>query len=272
MGYDVMNIKKNNLIQIDTGRPIYILDESRQRFGTYKDRRSRYIANILDKIPYNHIMMITAGNAGYSLKKICNSRDVTFHFLVDFRMEERLKTLLKGDNCHVVEVDLHKEILVEEDCKAIFRLDKEALVLDVSNGMHDAYASIVDDIYSYKPDYIVVPLGSGEAYYGIAMAVENRKLATRVIGIRPKQMIGSVADKLCAIWTPYSKHFVNLINKGHLIIELDENAICRCYHEFKHYVECEHSSAVVAGALQTLSFGEQDKIILINSGKLRKEM
>lgn len=260
----IINKELANLFKIHT---LYIKDESKNRFGTYKDRRSNYVRTKIIEKNIKHIVIITAGNAGYSIKNICAADDVTIYQIVDNNISSHIKKLLSGKNSIVIQTDLSKKIIRMTDYKEIIALDDNTKLWDISNGMHLAYRNIFYEIANEFPDLVIVPYGSGEAFYGIYLAIKEMKRSTKVVGVKTKKRSKSIADKLCTIWSPYDKLLPNIISQGHYIIELEEEEIKKSYACFSKYVNCEYSSSVVLGALTKIAINKFSRIILVNSGK-----
>jgi len=64
---------------------------------------------------------------------------------------------------------------------------------------HEAYESIYYEVACENVDYIVVPFGSGEAFFGIISAISKSNSKTRVIGVGVENRSGSCANN-CVVY------------------------------------------------------------------------
>jgi len=83
-----------------------------------------------------------------------------------------------------------------KDLKNLVSTKSHDRILDASNGFHEAYESIYYEVACENVDYIVVPFGSGEAFFGIISAISKSNSKTRVIGVGVENRSGSCANKL----------------------------------------------------------------------------
>lgn len=248
---------------------LLIKDESTHKYGTYKDRRSLYILKKVAESGVKHLVLITSGNAGFSLKSICLDAniDVVSHLIVDKNINSSIKSHLAGQNSIVYEVNLSEKRLSTSDCRKILKIDNNTKIWNVSNGMHLAYKELYYEVANEYPDIVVVPYGSGEAFWGIYWAIKEMGRNTKLIGVKSQKKSKSLADKLCTIWTPYDTFLPFIIPQGHLVIEVSEDDILEAYNILHNYIDCEYSSCVVLTALKYFRFSKNQKVILINSGK-----
>lgn len=79
----------------------------------------------------------------------------------------------------------------------------------------------------------------------------------------------SFADKLSTPWTPYNRAIENKILQGHYLLRLNEEEIKKTYLQYKNVASVEISSAVVFAVLSHFKFKSSDKIIFLNSGKMK---
>ena len=149
----------------------------------------------------------------------------------------------------------------------LFKGKLEGKVIEVSNGFSRAYRKIIEEVKSNSPDYIIAPIGSGEAFVGLYEGIKKYRLKTKLVGVRIRSKNKSLADKLHTIYTPYEKKLNEIKEKGHKIINLNEKEVKIAYDKFRKIVDCEPSAAVVFGALKKIKFSKKDKVLLINSGK-----
>lgn len=214
-----------------------------------------------------NLVLITAGNAGYSLAKHVMKQNVNVFNVLDKSVSESIKEKLIMENSYIVEFDLQKTII---DTKKLIRLlpvDYQTNVWDVTNGMHNAYLDIVSEVRHLNINYIIVPFGSGEAFYGIVNAVHQHNLPIKVVGVRVENRLSSKASKLTSIWTPYENLNKYLNKTNHHLIFISELEVNQAYKVASEFITCEFSSSVVFAALEKLRFNEDDSVLLINSGR-----
>jgi len=245
---------------------IFIKDESKNPFGTLKDRRSELIVTEAMDEKVDKLSLITSGNAGYSLERFSKGNKIKVVNVVDRKLKKSIKNKL-GKDGKVVEVDLSKKILKPEEVISLARENDEEVIWDVTNGFHKAYRKIIEEIKKVNPSIIFVPVGSGETFVGLYNGIKSSKLKTKLIGVGVKRKQGSFADKLYTPWTPYKAKIKSILKEDHKIIKLEEEEIKRAYKQYEDKFNIEPSSAVVFGALSKIKFNKDDKIVIINSGK-----
>lgn len=245
---------------------LFVKDESKNPFGTYKDRRSEMILNKAIDECVDKLCLITSGNSGFSLAQFAKGIKIKIVCIVGLDLNQSIKNKLKEACYKVIEVDLSKKILKPENSIALARENDEELIWDVTNGYHDAYESIIKEIKHIQPNYLICPVGSGEAFVGLYKGLKKYNLKTKLIGVTTLSNL-SFADKLFTPWTPYTAKIKTILKSGNKIIKLSEQEIKLAYHYATKYIACEPSSAVVIGALFKLNFKQRDAIVIINSGK-----
>ena len=243
-----------------------VKDESHNPFGTWKDRRSEAIVKKAQKELADKICLITSGNAGFSLAKFAERSRIKVVSVISTSLASSIKHLLVKVCSQLIEKDLSKNILKPEEVIALAREDDQEVIYDATNGFHEAYESIIKEIKKTAPEYIICPVGSGEAFVGLFFGLKKAKLKTKLIGVTVKAS-PSFADKLHTPWTPYSAKMKSMLEMGHRIISLKESEVKEAFKYAKKFIDCEPSSAVVLGVFSKIKFKPTDKIILINSGK-----
>ncbi len=249
---------------------LYIKDESAQPNGTWKDRRSRMIIEQTRDQAVDTLALITSGNAGYSLARTAHGSGKRVVAIADQDLPEVIDHHLRRVCADVIGVDLSHQIFGSND---IIHLAQQGnlhrQVLDVTNGYHQAYESIIDELQDQlggdQPQYIFCPVGSGEAFVGLYHGLKRLGWSTKLVGTSPIQR-PSFADKLHALWTPYQAHFGAMMNEGHRIILLDEGEIRAAYATMRDVVASEPSGTAVYGALRKVSIPPKDLVVVINSG------
>ncbi len=245
---------------------LFIKDESTNLFGTYKDRRSEAIVKKALDEHIDKLALITSGNAGISLAKFATGPNLKVICIVDKKLPAKIYKELVAV-CHkVIRVDLSSHIFNPEEIISLARETEEELIWDVTNGWQEAYEDIIKEIKGDKPNFLITPVGSGEAFVGLLNGMKKYKLKTTLIGVAPKSN-PSFADKLHTSWTPYASKMKSFFWSKHKVIRLPEENIKQAYSLAKKYINCEPSSAIVFGVLPDLKIKKEDKIIVINSGK-----
>ena len=242
---------------------LLVKDESKNPFGTFKDRRSELVINRA-KDHVDKLVLITSGNAGYSLARFAEGSNIKVVCVVD-RVSFAVRDKLEKFSYKVIDVDLSKKIFGPEEIIAMTRESDEEVIWDVTNGFHEAFQKIIEEIKDERPDWLIVPLGSGEAFVGLYEGLKRFRLKTKLVGVGVKGP--SIADKLYTPWTPYKRKIEAILKEGHRYIKLSEEQVKDAYERVKDIVSCEPSSSVVFGSLPELGIDSNDKVIVINSGK-----
>jgi threonine dehydratase len=251
---------------------LFIKDESKNPFGTFKDRRSEFIIRKGIEEHIDKFVTITSGNAGYSLGKFAKGTNIKIVNFVNKKLKKSIKDELKKVSYKIIEIDLSKKIWAPEEIMTMARENDTEVIWDATNGFHgyhEGYVKIVEEIRKKipGPDFIVVPVGSGEAFCGLYSGIRRFRLKTKLIGVGVKAKWYSFADKLSTPWTPYESLIKTILKEKHEIIRLNEKEVKQMWKEFKNVIDCEPSAAVVFSVFSKLKFKKGDKIILINSGK-----
>ncbi len=245
---------------------LLVKDESKNPFGTWKDRRAELIIKKAKHEFVDKLCLITSGNAGFSLAKYAAKSNIKVVSIVDINLPSSIKEPLQEICYKVIETKLSESILKPEEVIALARENDKEVIWDVTNGFQDAYESIIREIKNDNPDYIICPIGSGEAFVGLFDGIQKLKIKTILIGVGPETS-PSFADKLHTPWTPYQAKMESILAQGNRIIRLTEPEIREAYNFAKDRINCEPSSAVVFGAFSKMNFERDKKIIIINSGK-----
>lgn len=258
-------INNEDLSHVFNCQNLRIKDESKNTYGTYKDRRSKYIVEkaLHDKV--DKLVLITSGNAGYSLGKFCEGTGIKVVCIVDQSLSSKVILKLKSTVYKVIPANLSKRILKPEEVISLARENETEVIWEVTNGYSVAYEEIINEIASSNPSYIICPVGSGEAFTGLYDAVKKRRLSSKLIGVRPLSN-PSFADKLFTLWTPYASKLKMMAEQGHMLLQISEENIHQMYERAKNHIACEPSSAIAFAALDKID-RKNNIIILVNSGK-----
>lgn len=247
---------------------MYIKDESDHLNKTIKDRRNESVIAEAKRLGVDKLVLITSGNNGYSLAMLAKDTDIKVTCVVNKTISPNIIKKLESVSYDVIKVNLKEKILRPEEIIAFAREKEDEVIWDVTNGYEDAYGGIVNEIFSQldKVDYIVVPLGSGGIFVGIAEQLSTSFRGTKVIGVGPKATFDSFADKLSTPWSPYIRAIQNYEKVGHEVIRITESEIKKNFAYYRHLCNCEPSAAIVFGALQYLSLKKDDVVVFVNSG------
>lgn len=252
------------------GLPLsWIKDESTNPSGTIKDRRNEMIIKEADRLKIDKLVLITAGNNGYSLAKLAQGTNIKVVCIVNKNIDRRVFEILKEISYQVIEVNLNEKILRPEEIVAFARERDDEVIWDVTNGYEDAYIPLFGEIFSQveNVDYIVVPLGSGGIYIGAIQAAERFRKNVKIIGIGTQSTYHSTADKLSTPWTPYAKAIENYAKMGNPIYRLSEQEIKSIFQKHQHLARLEPSSSVVFAAPEKFNFKKTDYVVFLNSGR-----
>ena len=241
---------------------LYIKDESEQTHGTWKDRRSKLIIERALSEGVTTLVLITSGNAGYSLAKLAQGTGLKVVLVVDWRISPVLKNKLRDVCFRLVEQDLSSHFFTSKELISFTQLDPRETIWDVTNGFTEAYESVITELKSSSPDYIICPVGSGEGFIGLSNGIKKHRLRTRLIGVTPSAQ-ESVADKLTARWTPYADM---IVSSGNILLRISEEVIEDAHSLATEHLSCEPSSAIVFASLKSLKFEKDERMVSRNTG------
>lgn len=248
---------------------VWVKDESKNKTGTVKDRRNSFILEEALRLRVDKLVLITSGNNGFSLSTLAKETEIKVVCIVDRNLNQETINSLKQVAYQVIEVNLQHKILRPEEIIAFAREREDEVIWDVTNGYEESYSPIVSEIREMKPTHIVVPVGSGEIFVGIAQGIERYKMPTKIIGIGVQNTLQSFADKLHTPWTPYARALEAYQAKGHPVYRIQESEVKSTYRHYQQLVSCEPSSAVVFSVFDHHSFSKNDQVILLNTGKTK---
>ena len=182
-------IYRNQLLEEASGfSEVWIKDESHHPTGTFKDRRSKLIMETAKKKSAQKLVIISAGNAAYSLAKHAQGTGIEVATVIDESLDPSIRRVLENIFRQVIALDLSKEALGSDRLISMVREDPKKCILDVTNGYHNAYAKIIDELQhqlTQMPTTIVVPTGSAEAMVGLIVGLTRHQMnQTAVVGVR----------------------------------------------------------------------------------------
>lgn len=277
------------------GAQVWVKDESKNPFGTFKDRRCAALLERYNGEPQTIFVHITTGNSGYSLGMLAREEEretgkkTTVVNIVPKGISPAIKEKL--ETCSVVhEMDLTEKIVSRDEMIAVARRlanydGPEEYIHGVEDfGFVDGYGRIIDEIADakIKPKYIFCPVGEGE------LATELTKRALEVWPERTPIIIGitisqnaivqtedflkrlrrSIADKLVNGYSKFKAFISGYRERGNLwTYVVSEREISREYRYLNGIgIVCEPSAAAAfAGVCHWVS--PDDTVVVINTGK-----
>jgi threonine dehydratase len=278
---------------------VFVKDESKNRHGTFKDRRN---AALLAQYAHRDIVIfvhITNGNSGYSLGqhvlacgKPANMRPVVN--VIDRKTPKKIKDMLESCS-DVVEMDLSKGLISDDDLRRIARKvtkyegPEDNIVVVENYRLKDGYGKIVHEIAGQleeqgkKPDYIFCPVGGGELATEVAAEAQSiwGEDAPKIIGVtvpqnvlvRAKDFIkkvrSSIADKISCGHSKFKDLVQNFVEKGRIeLTTVKEKEIATEYRYLNGIgINVEPSAAVAFVGAAKYDLKPEDVVIVINSGK-----
>lgn len=284
---------------------LLIKDESQNPYGTHKDRRSEYIVNVAIEQGVDKIVCLTAGNAWYSLSRYCSRARIDYTSLVfPWVSKERKASLWERWNVITIDGSRYNGILRPRDFKAIVeehdqyeRQKTWNKIWAVTNSFEpisvNAYKELFYEIKDEKPDYVVLPCGSGDIIVGVWLAIQELGMHTKIIAVWPKgehpldlalkyakseiqipnYKEDSVAEKLSSPFTAVLPILYKIFYKTqHIYREVDNDLITqtRAILEKDTMIKAENSAlpafAVFIGHDRP-RINPDAKVIIINTGK-----
>jgi threonine synthase len=255
---------------------LLVKDESRNPFGTFKDRRNAVAIKRALEAHVNKLALVTSGNSGYSLAKLAEGTGLKVVCIVDEKIDQRVKESLTKCAYHVSEIDLQSNIFLPEDVVRLAREDVGETIWDVTNGYENAFESIVEELRKENPEWLITPVGSGEAFVGLYEGLRRRKMRTKLVGVGVHSLCDhqlslhagpSIADKLYTQYTPYKARIEAILRDGQYYVQLSDEKIRKAYERVRDLVSCEPSAATAFGALSELNIDKESRVIVVNSGK-----
>lgn len=273
---DTPLIKRAKLEELYGIPNLLIKDESKNPFGTFKDRRNKLAIEKAVEEHVDKLALITSGNTGYSLARIAKGTGVKVVCIIDRMVDTHIEKLLKKFSYGVIKIDLSQRIFQTEDIIARARETSHEVIRDATNGYHMAFQAIIGEIEQEDPDWLIIPVGSGEGYCGLYEGLKKYRMKTKLVGAGIHKLRNnrldlcegpSIADKLYTPFTPYQRRIEAILKEGHSYIQLSEEQISRAYEEVHSMISCEPSSAAAFAALPEMDIAKENKVIIINSGK-----
>lgn len=246
---------------------LLVKDESENPFGTQKDRKSACVVAEAKATGAAALCILTAGNAGLSLASTAARSGLPVVAIVSQHLPD-VTLLLKKVCCDVVAIDLQKKRWTARDLRAAAGERAGYPIIDATNRIYP-YKQVGIEIAKDPPDHLVVPVGGGELFLGIASSFRRAGIKTQLWGVT---IMGkhSIADKLYAPWTPYMRRIIRLTSPPfpHRLIELTSDVpIEAAYAEVRKHLTCEASSAAAFAALAHVEAKAGENVMVVNTGR-----
>ena len=257
-------------------RHLLIKDESENPLGTHKDRKSLYIVTNAQRlcggIDPAALCIVTSGNAGFSLAAFASERRLPVIAIVDRSASQQVVRQLSIVCKRTLCIDLETKRWTSKQIRMLAGETKRYPILDATYSSR-AYQCIANEVAYEAPEVILLPVGTGELFVGLAAGLRRLKMKTRLIGITAKTR-NPLADKLYAYWTPLQWRLQQLTSppSPHQIIELEDDRLLQeTYQVVGGYLRCEPSSAAAFVLLRMCIFNPNTRIVILNTGTGRAQ-
>lgn len=278
------------------GAQVFVKDESKNPFGTFKDRRCAALLEHYSSKKELVFVHITSGNSGYSLGKMAKEEErktgKTIRVVNIVPQGSSPKTIEKLKTCStVIVMDLGEHITMEKmrDAarKATGYSGPDSNIVGVEDyGLANGYGRIVLEIYEegLKPDFIFCPVGEGELLVEMARQAEMLwgTQAPHFVGVTiPENVLSkgkefdpnpgkSIADKLVNGYSKFRGLIEKLVGLGQatLIKEQSQSKIASEYMYLNGIgINAEPSAAVAFLGARHYGMLPSQTAVVINTGK-----
>ncbi|HLC78790.1 MAG TPA: PLP-dependent lyase/thiolase [archaeon] len=273
---------------------LFIKDETFNSSGTMKDRRSELLVDIARQNGYRKIFCVTAANLGKSLGAHSRKNEIECIALAPKTIPKKVMAQLQKQTSTIVVDDL-------DDPNQCWTSDMvQKAFPDSLDGTSNnpaaiyAYKNIASEVAHISPDYIIVPLGSGELFCGICQEIEEKKMNTKVVGVTIKGKnpiekalhentneylhgkinIERTLNKIQVNYTPLIPIILHFISRGHKFIEIEEEQMKDAIYEYQPYFEhsIENSSFCVFAALEKFDpHIKEKKVVCVLTGRVNSQ-
>lgn len=261
-------------INIADGLEVLVKDESQNPFGTFKDRKSKEVAEFAKSAGIDYVMAITSGNYGFSLSNFLSDLGINTILFVHYGIDRQVLELLE-QKAIVILIDLEEQELTTEKLESIASSKSKLAgnkVINATNFYDDAYLDIFREIkrelskQNKEADYVILPCGSGELF---AAALRYYYLSnTKVIAVTTD----NPNTKASMLYAKYRPSLDKILSRGdparYDLIRANEDEILRAYDWAKERINCEPSSAAAFAAFERYKgiFKPSDTIVVLNTG------
>jgi len=289
---------------------VWLKDESINPTGTHKDRmawemivsyKQLLVAKRdgrINKLP--QMSIISSGSAANAIQHMLKKYNLpNLKVLMDYHTDKKIKTSLENLGCELYETDLSRRILYTDD---ILKLTDNENGIDITSDESLGPHSIFYDWLSYeilneKPEYVLVPYGTGNLYENIinvavretkSFFMHDKRLKINSAEIKKINFLGATtnnpntqADKLYSPHLPFvhfDTHWIKLaIQKGYIGENSSVHTVQEKYFDEaikiakENKVNCEPSG--IAGLALMLQMknklDKNKKILIVNTGKTK---
>ncbi len=284
------------------------LDGSGNPFGTFKDRKARYIAKMLAPTNEFYAAAMTSGNFGYSLAVMLRAIDIKTILLVPTDMDTK-KIQVLGRNAIIVPLEFENRFYDSDNFEKIAakaaRVPPEC-VIDVTNFVISPYDAIFTELdwqlrkRNETLDYLVLVGGgmelfmAGLLHYMNGGAVGGKKKIVCVTTDNPD----SVAEMLYAKYRPvlfqphdggfiieggkctqeqalWIKEYTQGFHGNFRVVSVDDSDILEAYAWYQNVSKdtgssAEPSAAAAFAGLKRIRPKPYETVVVINTGDGRK--
>ncbi len=269
---------------------LYIKDETFNRFGTMKDRRSDVLVRLAQHHGFSKIFCVTGGNLGNSLAEFAGKVGIGCVALAPKDIPKKILEKLEK-RATLTKVETLFDPSQVWTAERVVENFPDSLDGTANNPCSTrAYTKIAAELSELNPELIVVPLGSGELFCGICQGIEETGMRAKVIGVSvcDKNPVGlalrhgidevalegtfeeRAANKIAVHFTPLMPIIMHFISKGHMFAEISDRQMQDAIFEYQPYFEqaIEPSSLSVFAALEKLPLQEKGKkIVCVLTGR-----
>jgi threonine synthase len=279
-----------------SGASVYVKDESKNPFGTFKDRRCAAVLESHREKKELVLVHITSGNSGYSLGMMAKGKEaegeqkMTVVNVVPKGLPKPILRMLRKCS-EVQEMDLGTEIITQERLAKIARkktgfVGSDDCIVGVEDyGLGNGYRSIIKEICGsgVKPTHIFCPVGEGELAVELAAEAENvwGDEAPKIVGVTIKENIfargkvflkspgKSIADKLVNGYSKFRELLNRHVQNGRAtIVVATEREIASEYAELEKIgIGAEPSAAAAFSGAVKYNLTPNDTVVIVNTGK-----
>jgi threonine synthase len=290
-------LERSEFFSSHLGCNVFVWDASKSQTGTIKDWRARELLYMFRYLDYDVVAAITSGNTGYSLGHWALKYGLSAFSIVDAATDERIVQKL-GEVSTVICTNLSERMLTSKDVISLVHdkivTDKttySSKIVDATNtdSWLDSYFAICSEIFigvekmsgGFRPHQIIVPVGSGELFISLDMALaefESDALLTGVT-VRANPLAGpkatgssSLADKLSTSYLPLAPRVEQILKRDtREIMVAEETEIAEMYALLRKRLQqpVEPSSAAAFVALERLKdrVEKSNNIVVVNTGR-----
>lgn len=285
------------------GAKVYVKDEHKNHFGTFKDRRCAALLDHHSERRDVVFVQITSGNSGYSLGRLVQDENARRkkEDPDDKRVLAVVNLVPKGTSPAIIqklaecsfvkEIDTTSGIIPFEQMRKIARElahyeGEDRYIVGVEDyRLPDGYRKIVREIKEdgVMPTHILCPVGEGELITELAAEAQLvwGRQAPKIIGVTVpdnvltkkgnflRKLSRNIADKLVNGYSKFKELVMDYVRIGRVeLTTVSESQIAREYTYLNGIgISAEPSAAAAFAGAAKYSFSPQDTVVIINTGK-----